>query len=105
MYQSFLAGLCVGRSLKGWAGGGTKLSLAPTCRLDSGVTAYFYIDYHYGLQNVSYGRFRNTTVILGASGEIIPREVEAVDSHTVKVPFSKAERSSFVVLRRPVRSM
>ena len=85
MYQRCLADRCVGRSLKGWAGGGTKLSLAPTCRLDSGVTAYFYIDYHYGLQNVSYGRFRNTTVILGASGEIIPREVEAVDSHTVKV--------------------
>ena len=85
MYHSFLAGLSVGRTLKGWAGGGTKLSLAPTCRLDSGVSAYFYIDYHYGLQNVSYGRVRNTTAIFGASGEIIPREVEAVDSHTVKV--------------------
>ena len=30
MYHSFLAGLSVGRTLKGWAGGGTKLSLAPT---------------------------------------------------------------------------
>lgn len=83
--KSFLAGLCAGRSLKGWAGQGTKLDLKPACRVDSGVSAYFYIDYHYGLQAVSYGRFRNTTVILGASGEIIPREVEAVDSHTVKV--------------------
>ncbi|MBQ8851170.1 MAG: hypothetical protein IJZ66_01825 [Oscillibacter sp.] len=83
--RSFLAGLSVGRSLRGWAGSGAGLSLAPFCWTDPGVTTYFYIDYRYGLQNVSYGRFRNKTALFGTGGEIVPTEVEAVDSHTVKV--------------------
>lgn len=83
--RSFLAGLSVGRNLKGWGGSGTGLSLSPLCWMDSGVTSHFYIDYRYGVQNVSYGRFRNKTAIFGANGEIVPTDVEVVDSHTVKV--------------------
>lgn len=83
--RSFLAGLSVGRQLKGWGGSGSGLSLAPVCWMDSGVSTHFYIDYRYGIQNVSYGRFCNKTAIFGANGEIVPTEVEAVDSHTVKV--------------------
>lgn len=83
--SAFLAGLSAGRALKGWGGSGAGEGLAPLCRNDPGVYTYFYIDYRYALQNVSFGRFRNKTTILGSAGEIVPREVERVDSRTVKV--------------------
>lgn len=83
--RSFLMGLSVGRQLKGWGGSAAGLTLAPFCWNDPGVYTHFYIDYRYGLQAVSYGRFRNKTAIFGAAGEIVPTDVVAVDSHTVKV--------------------
>ena len=83
--KSFLAGLGVGRELKGWGGSGAGAALPPLCWNDPGVYDCFYIDYRYGLQHVSFGRFRNQTVILGSGGEITPTEVEAVDRHTVRV--------------------
>lgn len=81
---SFLAGLALGRELKGWGGSGGG-GLAPLCWNDPGVYDCFYIDYRYGLGHVSLGRFCSQTVLFGGSGEIRPVEVEAVDGHTVRV--------------------
>lgn len=84
--RSFLAGLAVGRNLKGWSGVSTgAATAAPLCWNDPGVYDYFYIDYRAALREFSYGRFCNKTTILGAAGEIIPTAAERVDTHTVRI--------------------
>lgn len=81
--RSFLMGLSVGRTLKGWGGSGGEAAFSPRCWNESGVYDRFYIDYGVGVQNFSYGRFCNKTGIFGSAGEIIPTAAERVDAATV----------------------
>ena len=43
--KSFLAGLAVGRSLRGWGGGASGGGFAPLCWNEPGVYDSFLIDY------------------------------------------------------------
>lgn len=81
--RSFLMGLSVGRSLKGWGGSTGASAFSPRCWNESGVYDRFYIDYGVGVQAFSYGRFCNKTGIFGAAGEISPTAAERVDGTTV----------------------
>lgn len=83
--RSFLTGLTVGRTLKGWSGGTAETGLAPVCWNDPGVYDRFYIDYGSDLGAFSYGRFCNKTTILGGAGEIVPTDAAALDGRRVCV--------------------
>ena len=86
--NSFLAGITVGRQLKGWASVGTQLrGYTPIVRNDKGVYDYFYLDYLYDVDSsLTFGRFVSATVIYGSdSGVILPDNIERVDAHTIKV--------------------
>lgn len=81
--NSFLQGIAVGKSLKGWSSG--KGSATPTCWNDEGVYTYFYIDYHLPITSVSPSLFRLSTRVLCENGEIEVINVESIDSTTFKV--------------------
>lgn len=83
--NSFLAGLSVGRSLKGWSNAGGTDGYAPTVWNDIGVYDYFYIDYMQDVSNFSLGRFLNATIISGATGEITPTNAEQVSGNVYKI--------------------
>lgn len=86
--NSFLAGITVGRQLKGWASVGIQLrGYTPIVRNDKGVYDYFYLDYLYDVDSsLTFGRFISATVIYGSdSGVILPDNIERVDAHTIKV--------------------
>ena len=86
--NSFLAGVTVGRQLKGWASVGTLLrGYSPLVHNDTGIYDYFYLDYLYDLDpDLSFGRFVSATVIYGSeSGVLFPDNIERVDAHTIKV--------------------
>lgn len=81
--NSFLQGLAVGKSLKGWSSGlGTSV---PTCWNDEGEYTYFYIDYHLPISAVSLSMFNLATRVLCESGEIQVQAIESVNSTTFKV--------------------
>lgn len=81
--NSFLQGIAVGKSLKGWSSGiGTSV---PTCWNDEGKYTYFYIDYHLPISAVSLSMFRLSTRVLCESGELEVSAIESVDSTTFKV--------------------
>ena len=83
--KSFLAGLAVGRSLRGWGGGASGGGLVPLCWNEPGVYDSFLIDYRYGLGGFSYGRFCNKTAIFGSAGEIIPTAAEDLGGGAVRI--------------------
>lgn len=81
--NSFLQGLAVGKSLKGWSSGiGTSV---PTCWNDEGIYTYFYIDYHLPVALISVALFRLSTRVLYTAGEIDITDVESINSTTLKV--------------------
>lgn len=81
--NSFLQGIAVGKSLKGWSSGiGTSV---PTCWNDERKYTYFYIDYHLPISAVSLSLFRLSTRVLCESGELEVSAIESVDSTTFKV--------------------
>lgn len=81
--NSFLQGIAVGKSLKGWSSGiGTSV---PTCWNDEGIYTYFYIDYHLPISAVSLSMFRLSTRVLCEAGELEVTAIESVDSTTFKV--------------------
>lgn len=81
--NSFLQGIAVGKSLKGWSSGlGTSV---PTCWNDEGVYTYFYIDYHLPISAVSIAMFNLSTRVLCENGELDVSAIESVNSTTFKV--------------------
>lgn len=81
--NSFLQGLAVGKSLKGWTSGlGTSV---PTCWNDEGKYTYFYIDYHLPISAVSITMFNLSTRVLCEAGELDVSAIESVNSTTFKV--------------------
>lgn len=88
--NSFLQGIAVGKSLKGWSSGyGTA---TPKCWNDEGVYDYFYIDYLIPLSGLTLAMFHLSTRIMCNTGELEATDIEAVDSSTYKIycPISKA---------------
>jgi hypothetical protein len=81
--NSFLQGIAVGKSLKGWSSGlGTSV---PKCWNDEGVYTYFYIDYHLPISAVSLTMFNLSTRVLCEYGELDVSAIESVNSTTFKV--------------------
>lgn len=81
--NSFLQGIAVGKSLKGWSSGlGTSV---PTCWNDEGIYTYFYIDYHLPISAVSLAMFNLSTRVLCEYGELDVSSIESIDSTTFKV--------------------
>lgn len=81
--NSFLQGIAVGKSLKGWSSGlGTSV---PTCYNDEGVYTYFYIDYHLPISAISLTLFNLATRVICESGELEVTAIESVSSTTFKV--------------------
>ena len=88
--NSFLQGIAVGKSLKGWSSGyGTA---TPKCWNDEGVYDYFYIDYLIPLSGLTLSMFHLSTRIMCDAGELEATDIEAIDSSTYKVycPLAKA---------------
>lgn len=88
--NSFLQGIAVGKSLRGWSSGyGTA---TPKCWNDEGVYDYFYIDYLIPLSGLTLAMFHLSTRIMCNIGELEATDIEAVDSSTYKIycPISKA---------------
>lgn len=88
--NSFLQGIAVGKSLKGWSSGyGTA---TPKCWNDEGVYDYFYIDYLIPLSGLTLSMFHLSTRIMYDAGELEATDIEAIDSSTYKVycPLAKA---------------
>ena len=80
---SFLQGIAVGKSLKGWSSGlGTAV---PTCWNDEGRYTYMFIDYHLPITAISLSLFRLCTRIMCENGEIDVTAVESYNSTTFKV--------------------
>lgn len=81
--SSFLQGLAVGKSLKGWSSGlGTAM---PSAWNDEGVYSYFYLDYHLPISSITLSLFRLSTRIICEAGEIDVLNVEAYNTTTYKV--------------------
>ena len=81
--KSFLQGIAVGKSLKGWSSGlGTAV---PICWNDEGKYTYLYIDYHLPITAISLSLFRLCTRIMCEDGEIEVNAVESYNSTTFKV--------------------
>ena len=88
--NSFLQGIAVGKSLRGWSSGyGTA---TPKCWNDEGNYDYFYIDYLLPLSGLTLAMFHLSTRIMCNTGELEATDIEAVDSSTYKIycPISKA---------------
>lgn len=81
--NSFLQGIAVGKSLKGWSSG--KGTAVPTCWNDEGHYDYFYIDYHLSLAGVTKGLFNLSTSVLSEVGELDVTAVEQVNATTLRV--------------------
>lgn len=81
--ESFLQGLVVGKSMKGWSSGqGTAV---PTCWNDDGHYDYFYIDYHQSLAGVTKSLFNLSSSVLSENGQIEVTAVTTVNASTLKV--------------------
>ena len=84
---SFLQGIAVGKSLKGWSGGSS--STIPTCWHDKGEYDHYYIDYHYPITKMSIEVFRLCTRLIyggaNAAGMIMIEELEGYNSTTFKI--------------------
>lgn len=88
--NSFLQGIAVGKSLRGWSSGyGTA---TPKCWNDESNYDYFYIDYLLPLSGLTLAMFHLSTRIMCNTGELEATDIEAVDSSTYKIycPISKA---------------
>lgn len=81
--NSFLQGIAVGKSMKGWSAGlGASM---PTCWNDEGVYTYFYIDYHLPLDALSLPLFRLSTRVMCETGEIPVNDISEYNSTTYRV--------------------
>lgn len=81
--NSFLQGIAVGKSLKGWSSG--KGTAVPTCWNDVGHYDYFYIDYHLSLAGVTKGLFNLSTSVMSERGELEVTAVEQINATTLRV--------------------
>ena len=52
---------------------------------DEAIYDYFYIDYKRAVGSFSYGRFRNASVVVGTTGEIIPDNAERISARIYKI--------------------
>lgn len=52
---------------------------------DPGIYDYFYIDYKRAVGTFSYGRFRNSSALVGTTGELIPSNAEQVSPRVYKI--------------------
>lgn len=52
---------------------------------DPGAYDYFYIDYKRAVGTFSYGRFRNSSVLVGTTGELIASNAEKVSDRVYKI--------------------
>lgn len=103
--DSFLAGLSVGKSLKGWSGAGEAEGYTPRVWNDPGVYDYFYIDYIRDVVNFSLGRFRHATIISGATGELIPTNAEQISQSVYKIYVNITGAGQVSVLGREARGL
>lgn len=103
--DSFLAGLSVGKSLKGWSGAGEAEGYTPRVWNDEGVYDYFYIDYIRDVVNFSLGRFRHSTIISGATGELTPSNAEQISNSVYKIYANIAGAGQVSVLGREARGL
>lgn len=103
--NSFLAGLSVGKSLKGWSGAGEAEGYTPRVWNDAGEYDYFYIDYIRDVVNFSLGRFRHSTIISGATGDIVPSNAEQISGSVYKIYANIAGAGQVSVLGREARGL
>lgn len=103
--NSFLAGLSVGKSLKGWSGAGEAEGYTPRVWNDEGVYDYFYIDYIRDVVNFSLGRFRHSTIISGATGELTPTNAEQISASVYKIYANIAGAGQVSVMGRKARGL
>lgn len=81
--NSFLQGIAVGKSMKGWSSGqGTAV---PSCWNDEGIYTYFYIDYHLSLAGITKGLFNLSTSVISEHGTVEVTDIEQVNATTLKV--------------------
>lgn len=62
-----------------------NMEYSPKVWNDKGVYEYFYIDYKRAIGTFSYGRFRNASVVVGTTGEIIPVYAERITARVYKI--------------------
>lgn len=76
--DSFLAGLAVGRRLKGWAGVSGLAGYTPAVSVEPGNYTGFYIDFVSALSVLSTGLFNNAVTITTQQGLVQAAGVEQI---------------------------
>lgn len=79
--RSFALGMAVG----GRYNANINTRYAPLVWNDPGIYDYFYIDYKRAVGTFSYGRFRNSSALVGTTGELIPSNAEQVTPRVYKI--------------------
>ena len=92
--QSFLAGLAVGRQMKGWAavssgnsgpGGSGGTSGTVSVWMDPGLYTHFYIDYVRPLAEMSLSLFQQSTILISTSGVVTPTEIRQISDSIYQI--------------------
>lgn len=79
--KSFAAGLAVG----GRYNSNINTRYAPLAWNEPEIYDYFYIDYKRAVGTFSYGRFRNSSALVGTTGELIPSNAEQITPRVYKI--------------------